>query len=330
VFPGSVVPPMGSMPADLNSAQVGTMQPVTTGMTPLGGGPVVEASLQNVNSIICPFLSALVKEGVLPVRSAYTREELQQITLQSGLEPTLAQAHVDGNFVNQPTGVQDIFNMEGAPNEHDLSTGINDCKTTFTNCQGPEGNRMCTTFTARECKLPNAVIFEEFFAVVDVNKDGIMTRAELEDPSLLVGAGRRLQAAAAGTFPVVDANPIGGGTIPGSFGLILNIFGETQDQMSKEALRVLVVDRRFPPGFVFPGSVVPPMGSMPADLNSARSELNHSGFPLIAFPSTGVISVGLALTVISVAAVAVSKFSRKRSDVNTEELQALSSSLQEE
>jgi len=251
----------------------------STGATPLGGGPVVEASLANINSIICPFLSTLVNEGVLPVRQAYTKEELGAATMQTGLSAEITMPHVNSNFVNQPTGIQDIFNMEGAPNEHFTSTGITDCKTTFEDCQGELGTRSCQTFTARTCKIPNFERFEEMFSAADVNKDGFMTREEANAPFLtagilppdtnrrLEGEERQLQAL---RYPEVDSNPIGEGNLPGVLGLMMTIFGETKDMISKDRLAAVFLTRKFPVGFTLPGATPPhAMASMPADLNSA-------------------------------------------------------------
>jgi len=69
--------------------------------------------------------------------------------------------------------------------EHVSSTGINDCETDFSDCfqtnrrqQGRFGFA-CFAKSNRTCSLPRADIFETFWEVSDVNKDGRLTEAEL-------------------------------------------------------------------------------------------------------------------------------------------------------
>merc|ERR1712048_740694 len=69
--------------------------------------------------IICPFLSTLVRQKDLPVQDVYTRSLLEEKTVQAGLDPLIAKAHVDANFANIPLmdgqdeKVMAIFDMEG-------------------------------------------------------------------------------------------------------------------------------------------------------------------------------------------------------------------------
>merc|ERR1719373_1214520 len=146
--------------------------------------PFVQASIRNINFIICPFLSTMVNEGALPVRQSYTRDELQAATELVGLDPAIGDAHIQGNFVNDPDGVQDLFNLEGVSNEHVTSTGIHYCSTEYTGCSGnetPQGERECRARTRRDCRMPdNTGLFDEFVKANDRDGDGFITLAELD------------------------------------------------------------------------------------------------------------------------------------------------------
>lgn len=151
-----------------------------------GETPFVEADIEFTNFIICPFLSTMVNEGALPVKQNYTRDELQDLTLLAGLDEETAQAHTDGNFINNPTGIQDLWNMEGATNEHVTSTGINDCVTNITNCRGLFSNppvdhphEICEVWSARECVMPDRDRFVDLWDAVDRDGDGFWTAKEL-------------------------------------------------------------------------------------------------------------------------------------------------------
>ena len=111
--------------------------------------------------IICPFLSTLVNEGALPIKQTYTREELEEATLDAGLGRSIADAHVEGNFLNDPDGIQDLWNLEGVTNEHVTSMGINDCRTAFTSCSEDEEPpwQECDFESARNCEHPNPDVY---------------------------------------------------------------------------------------------------------------------------------------------------------------------------
>jgi hypothetical protein len=91
----------------------------------------------------------MINERILPMKKFYTRNELQEATKAAGSNPQGGQApfdptgHVAANFQFNGPGLIDIFNMEGNPNEHDLSTGINDCETIYP-CFDEEGRGKCT------------------------------------------------------------------------------------------------------------------------------------------------------------------------------------------
>jgi len=140
----------------------------------------VKADLANINFIICPFLSAMVAEGAVPLKQMYHKEDLREATILAGMDEESANMHMDGNFLNNPSLMQDIWNMEGATNEHVTSTGIHDCGTRFSDCKGEPGEASCTASTVRNCDMPNKKIFNLFVESVDVDEDGYITKAELE------------------------------------------------------------------------------------------------------------------------------------------------------
>jgi hypothetical protein len=197
------------------------------------------ASRENFRDVICPFFSTLINEEVLEVKDEYTQEELGAITIQAGLDPNTTQEHVECNFVDIPSGLIDLFNMEGNPNEHFTSTGINDCATFYFNCltQNGPGTRTCDTKTKR-CHLPNSMRFSNTFNFIDFSPvDEMVSRTELNERGPEVD--------------FIDQNSFGEGNVAGSHGFFIDIFG-TDDEISIEDLRSLELDRRFPEGYVFP------------------------------------------------------------------------------
>lgn len=217
---------------------------------------------ERFHEIICPFLSTLVNEGVLDVKAEYTKDELLNITKQAGLDPAAAEQHIAGNFKNNPSMRQDIFKMEGAANEHIQSLSINDCPTSFTNCSvDTAGIAQCETHTS-DCDKPNTHGFEEFWVVVDVNKDGIMTRRELSD-----AVEKRL-------LRIVDANPIGEGTIVGSYGFLIDIFGENENHISRLTLKRVLLERKFPLHYNFHRADLV-MDILDANPGEAKREIKH-------------------------------------------------------
>jgi len=67
-----------------------------------------------IRRIICPFIATLVNEGVLH-GCVHTREKLFEVARASGLSGDLTLAHIKGNFLHNPSGVQDVCDMESAP-----------------------------------------------------------------------------------------------------------------------------------------------------------------------------------------------------------------------
>jgi len=142
----------------------------------------VQASIRNINFIICPFLSTMVNEGAVPMKQTFTRDELEAATVAAGLDPVNAKSHSDSNFANDPDGIQDLWNLEGASNEHVSSTGIHDCRTAFTRCdtRAPAPFKKCRAVTKRNCRLPREDLFNRFVRAVDRNRDNFITLAELD------------------------------------------------------------------------------------------------------------------------------------------------------
>jgi len=194
--------------------------------------------------IICPFLSTLVNEGVMEAKTSYHRDELRDIAIDAGIDPVTTEAHIWANFKDIPSGEIDIFDMEGLPNEHHTSTGINDCNTFVHNCKTHDaGHRECSTETQNKmCGVPSQAHFDSFFQIADVNHDNVLTSAELAN--------------ADGKVWVNDFNEINSGSISGSFQGIIDLWGDLPQAISKEALRTVSLDRRFPPNHSHPGSIV--------------------------------------------------------------------------
>jgi hypothetical protein len=197
------------------------------------------ASRENFRDVICPFLSTLINEGVLAVKDEYTEEELAAIIMQAGADATSTEADLEANFVDIPSGIIDLFNMEGNPNEHFTSTGANDCATFFFDCftEGGPGTRACNTKTKR-CKLPNSKRFSEFVTFVDFDPvDMRISNSELQTNGVIAD--------------FIDSNVFGEGNIQDSHGLFIAVFG-TNDSISIDDLRRLSLDRKFPNDYVFP------------------------------------------------------------------------------
>jgi len=209
----------------------------------------------DTTKIICPYLATLVNEGALPVREEYSKQELEMITVQSGVPEGTVAMHVHGgNFFHNPSGVQNIFDMEGAVNEHITSTGIHDCKTDYSRCPestkwDPEGTEKCPGAVTEDCVLPNVDIFERFFDHTDANDDGFIDNDEMKDD--------------ANNFPVVDENRVTGlGSIEGGFNAFINLLGVDNDgnhqiafgnsKMDRETMRRGMISRKFPEWYTFP------------------------------------------------------------------------------
>jgi len=218
----------------------------------------ISATWNNRFFIICPFLGTLVNERVLPVKQKYSKNELQEVTMKSGLRFLDAKEHVDGNFkytvFTGNSQFQDIFNLEGATNEHKMSTGINDCPTSGMfnlngTCRKVGGTFHCPGNTTgnKNCGIPSASKFNNMFSVFDTNNNGYIEAPELAEGAIIqhVFVTKRLKLA--------DRNVFGEGTISGAFNLILKIFGEEPAFISRDKLRKVFIERKFPRNFRWPG-----------------------------------------------------------------------------
>merc|ERR1712232_1352954 len=171
-------------------------------------------------------------------------EELESITLRAGMDPLRVAAHINGNFANYPALASiefgalrliDVYNMEGAVNEHVTSTGLNDCETVYWNCHDEHGVKTCNSQliipskdhdTARfsrnikDCNLHNGERDKTF--------DGLWRKFLGAQTTYKVNGKRWVthlgleSAEAQNEFPVNDFNGIGGGTISGAFGFLID------------------------------------------------------------------------------------------------------------
>lgn len=210
----------------------------------------------DTTKIICPYLATLVNEGALPVRDSYSKFELETITVQSGVPAGNVEGHVHGgNFFFNPSGVQNIFDMEGAVNEHVTSTGIHDCATDYSDCPlstryDPNGTEKCPGAVTEECELPNVDIFNRFWDHTDADEDGFIDVGEMLND--------------ANNFSdVVDVNEVTGrGTITGGFQDIIRLMGVDADgthntgsdneKMSRETMERVMIQRMFPEHYMYP------------------------------------------------------------------------------
>jgi hypothetical protein len=130
----------------------------------------------------------MIANGALENKAVYTRFELQEFSQDAGVPRRDAKAHTEGNFLNIPTGLIDLFDMEGNPNEHQTSTGIADCPSPFpaqtgnlNNCRFDQivGQIKCTPTLS--CQTPQKArrAFDIYINAADkFPKDGILTAAE--------------------------------------------------------------------------------------------------------------------------------------------------------
>jgi len=198
----------------------------------------ISATWNNRFFIICPFLGTLVNQRVLPLSSSYSRNTLQEVTIKSGLPVSVAEQHVEGNFkytvFKGNTQFQDIFNMEGATNEHQSSIGINDCQTTGMTqaCIRVGQTVVCAgnTIVNKNCGIPSLSKFSEIYRLLDANRDGFIEESEI-DPNVINGHMR------SGRMNPRDTN----------------FFGEEPNYISFNNLVGVFVGRTFPAGFRFPG-----------------------------------------------------------------------------
>eukprot|EP00929_Paragymnodinium_shiwhaense_P010986 TRINITY_DN11613_c0_g2_i1.p1 TRINITY_DN11613_c0_g2~~TRINITY_DN11613_c0_g2_i1.p1 ORF type:complete len:517 (+),score=52.16 TRINITY_DN11613_c0_g2_i1:211-1551(+) len=176
-----------------------------------------------------------MEEGFLPAKNDYTRAELRLNVIRGGVSEEDADRIIAANFDHNPSGKQDIFNMEGAQNEHATSTGITDCFSTFTRCREANGVPVCVSATPDpNCGNPSMKRFDEFVAAVDTNNDNFIT------PEELASAEKN------GQFPIIDHNPHGLGSLYVSIFVTIKLFGEEDGSGIKvQDFKRIMVDRTF-------------------------------------------------------------------------------------
>jgi len=222
----------------------------------------------DVSSVICPFLATMIKQGALPVRDVYNQAELGNVTIMAGLDATSVMGHVNnGNFRDVPTMMMDLFDMEGNVNEHQSSTGILDCETTYPE----EGNGTCV-FDAvtgnNKCPTPNKncrtedvvrAKFDAFFKAADNNTDGKITGEELDAVEELYDS-EELEPSSVdfnhGTQTGNTEHDEVEGTVAGAFRFLVTIFGEECDSITKASLEKVLIDSEYPSHYSFPSSRV--------------------------------------------------------------------------
>lgn len=228
----------------------------------LAASAVLQTMNANTTKVICPFLAALVNEGVIdPAQQVFSKDELFELAVDAGLCNESATAEMEENFRNIPTEQVNIFDMEGNINEHLLSTGINDCRTLFPT--GFWGTRpfACANDSvtgAPKCRTPDKTClevvpykrakFEQFWRVADTNDDLVLSKSEAcaaqeRYETLTNDANTGIQAGA-GTLVL--------GNICGAFGILIEAFGETCDNITKSSLELVLINNSFPHNYSYP------------------------------------------------------------------------------
>jgi hypothetical protein len=234
--------------------------------------------VKDLDAVICPFLRTMLATGALPVQDTYTREELEEFTMEAGVPSTDAALHAEGNFGNVPSSIMDLFDMEGNPNEHQTSTGIVDCPTPF---PATVGNfNACQFFDPILQQLkcvptPNCAsparsrrLFGLFFNAADISPtDGIITVAELVAAEVLFNPMNLNQSALAGLSDINDGAQFNNGlpvpiegAIAGSNLLLIEVFGETCTTMKKTSFENIFLEAKYPPNYRFPSKRLCPNG----------------------------------------------------------------------
>merc|ERR1712173_56270 len=154
---------------------------------------------------------------------------------------------------------------EGNVNEHQSSTGILDCETTYPeegngNCvfDAVTGNNKCPT-ADKNCRTETVVRtkFDAFIAAADTNGDNIITTTELEAVEILYNDDGRMPDSVdfnRGTQTGNTEHDEVEGTVAGSFGLLVTVFGEECDSITKETLETVLILNEYPSHYSFPSS----------------------------------------------------------------------------
>jgi len=199
--------------------------------------------------IICPFLSTLIHEHALPVRDWYTRAELTDLVVNvGGLSKEEVSKHIHAQFRMLRTLKIDIFDMEGLPDEHQTSSGINDCYSDYSDYRSCPSNpdtsplagvRVCPT-PSKSCGVPNSDKLHIFWEHFDTNSDEQLSVAELQQGV----ASWSPQAVDHNTDPQVE------GKLDDAFKFLIQTFSNS-DSMSKTDFMTVNLQRQYPPNFAF-------------------------------------------------------------------------------
>merc|ERR1719150_2022923 len=217
-----------------------------------------------VASVICPFLATMIKQGALPVQDVYRQDDLTELTINAGIDEDTVVAHVDdGNFRDVPTMMMDLFDMEGNVNEHQSSTGILDCETIYPESGNGSctfdvvtGNNKCPT-ADKNCRTETVVRnkFDAFIAAADVNKDNKITGAELDAVEELYDDETVSPESVDfnhGTQTGNEEHREVEGTVAGAFRFLIQVFGESCDNITRVSLETVLIDNRYPSHYTFP------------------------------------------------------------------------------
>jgi len=175
----------------------------------------------NWRTIICPYLSSLVKNGdLVPDKNGFIRKD-QTIAagLRVGISPGLAEATARGNFAHRPkvngvdgTQTINVFNMQegGTAKEHATSIGI------------------------RDALAPDIALFEQYAGFCKGGKMGV---PEVQD---------------AINFFRNRSNDFGSGAdlIGASNTALIQEFGKPKGFLTIDELRALWMNSEYPRGFV--------------------------------------------------------------------------------
>merc|ERR1712113_1382067 len=138
--------------------------------------------------------------------------------------------HVNnGNFRDVPTMMMDLFDMEGNVNEHQSSTGILDCETTY-----PEvGNGTCVFDSVtgnNKCPTPNKNCRTQTVVRTKFDEERAPDSVDFNH----------------GTQTGNEEHDEVEGTVAGAFRFLIQVFGETCDSITVESLETVVIDSMYP------------------------------------------------------------------------------------
>lgn len=200
-------------------------------------------------AIICPFLSTLIHERAIPIQDSYEREELMAVALNAGLSQEETTLHIHAQFRNIRSNKIDIFALEGLPDEHYSSSGINDCETDYTHWDecpvgqpgtSTQGVRVCQSIA---CDRPtnDEVIHNTFWEHFDAEKSGYLTE-------------KNLKAKAEGWASFsndINRDPGVEGYIEDAYTFLMHVFKDGGSFLTRQEFNRLVMERQYTVGYTF-------------------------------------------------------------------------------